>query len=158
MSIYLSKKGKKILEDRIDKVEKEIIETYKQMGESTKIDNDLRENPEYNDLQNKVSYKLPLEKKQLKETLNNALIIEEQDFYKNFNGNEVVIGTRVTLLYNGNKETYSIVGYGEEDPFENIISYNCDFAINLIGKKINEEYKYKNACIKVLDVKLIYNE
>lgn len=155
MIIYLSKKGKQLLEDRIEKVEKEIIETYKQMGESTKIDNDLRENPEYNELQNKVSYKLPLEKQQLKEILNNSLIIEEQEFYKTFNGNEVIIGSQVTLLYNGAEEVYLIVGYGEEDPFENIISYNCDFASNLIGKKVNEEYKYKGANIKIINIKLL---
>ena len=155
MKIYLSKKGKKLLEEKIDLIEKEIIETYKQMGESTKLDNDLRENPEYNELQNKVSYALPLEKKKLKDTLNNALIIEEQDFYKNFDGIKIIIGTKVTLLYNDNKEIYLIVGEGEDNPFENIISYNCDFAVNLIGKKVNDEFKYKNANIKILDIELI---
>ena len=152
MKVYLSKKGKALLEEKINLIDKEIIDTYKQMGESTKIDNDLRENPEYNELQNKVSYKLPLEKSKLKETLNNSLIIEEQDFYKNFNGNEVIIGSKVTLLYGDKEEIYLIVGNGEDDPFENIISYNCDFAINLIGKKINEEFKYRNFNIKILKI------
>lgn len=152
MKVYLSKKGKALLEEKINLIDKEIIDTYKQMGESTKIDNDLRENPEYNELQNKVSYKLPLEKSKLKEILNNSLIIEEQDFYKNFNGNEVIIGSKVTLLYGDKEEIYLIVGNGEDDPFENIISYNCDFAINLIGKKINEEFKYRNFNIKILKI------
>ncbi len=153
--MYLSKKGKKILEDKLEKIEKEIIETYKLMGESTKIDNDLRENPEYNELQTKVSYKLPLEKSKIKEILNDSLIIENQDFYKNFKGEEVVIGSKVTVLYNGDEEEYYIVGHGEEDPFNNIISYTCDFAINLIGKKTNEEFKFKNANIKILKIELI---
>ena len=155
MIVYLSKKGKELLEKRISLIDQEIIETYRQMGESTKIDNDLRENPEYNELQNKVSYKLPLEKSKLKETLNNALIIEDQEFYKNFDGSEVIIGSKVTLLYGNNEEEYSLVGDGEDNPFENIISYNCDFAINLIGKKIGEEFKYRNFNIKILKVKKI---
>lgn len=152
MKIYLSKNGKKLLEEKIELIEKEIIETYKQMGESTKIDNDLRENPEYNELQNKVSYKLPLEKSKLKEILNNSLIIEEQDFYHNFDGSKVIIGSKVTLLYGNQEEIYQIVGDGEDNPFENVISYNCDFAINLIGKQIGENFKYRNFNIKILKI------
>ena len=150
--IYISREGKKKLEEKLIKIEKEIVETYRLMGESTKIDNDLRENPEYNELQNKVSYKLPFEKKQVVEMLNDSLIIEEQEFYKNFSGEEVIIGSKVTLLYNGVEEEYFIVGQGEEEPFENIISYSCDFAVSLINKKINDEYKYRNSNIKILKV------
>ena len=148
MKVYLSKKGKALLEEKINLIDKEIIDTYKQMGESTKIDNDLRENPEYNELQNKVSYKLPLEKSKLKETLNNSLIIEEQDFYKNFDGSKVIIGSKVTLLYGDKEEIYLIVGNGEDDPFENIISYNCDFAINLIGKKLMKNLNIETLILK----------
>ena len=155
MEIYLSRKGKKILEDKLESIEKEITETYKMMGESTKIDNDLRENPEYLELQTKVSYKLPLEKSRIKETLNNSLIIEEQDYYKSFNGDKVIVGCKVTLISNGEEEIYSIVGYGEEDPFNNIISYNCDFANSLIGKTLNSEFNYKNSSIKIVKIELI---
>lgn len=150
--IYISKKGKQILESKLDNIEKEITETYKMMGESTKLDNDLRENPEYNELQNKVSYKLPLQKKEIKEVLNNSLIIEEQNFYKNFDGKTVIINSKVTLLFNKEKEIYHIVGYGEDDAFNNIISYNCDFAISLLGKKINDEFKFKNSVIKIISI------
>lgn len=149
--IYISKKGKKIIEDKIDFIEKQITETYKMMGESTKIDNDLRENPEYNELQNLVSYKLPYEKQKLREILLNSSIIEDQDFYKNYN-DTVIINSKVTLLYNNDKEIYNIVGYGEEDPINNIISYTCDFAVNLLGKSKNEEFRYKNSTIKILDI------
>lgn len=155
MKIYLSKKGKEKLENKLSDIEKEINETYKMMGESTKIDNDLRENPEYLELQTKVSYKLPLEKSKVKEILNNSLIIEEQSFYTNFTGEEIIIGSKVTLFYNNDKEIYSIVGVGEEDPFNNIIAYNCDFAINLIGKKIGDEFKYKSATVKILNIEII---
>ena len=72
MSIYISLNGKKKLIDRLDIIEKEITETYRLMGESTKVDNDLRENPEYLELQTKISYKLPLERSKVKEILNNS--------------------------------------------------------------------------------------
>ena len=154
MEIYLSKKGKKLLEEKLELIEKEIVDTYKRMGESAKVDNDLRENPEYNELQTKVSYALPLEKSKIREMLNNSLIIEEQEFYKNFNGKEVVIGSKVKILYNNIEEEYSIVGQGEDDPMSNIISYSCDFAKNLVGKMKNDKFKYKNAEIIILDIVL----
>ena len=155
MKMYLSKKGKLLLEDRLYEIEKEITETYRLMGESTKVDNDLRENPEYLELQTKVSYKLPLEKSKIKETLTNACIIEEQDFYKEFDGSEVIIGSKVSLLYDNQKEVFYIVGEAQEDPFNNIISYNCDFATNLLGKKINSEFKYKNSTIRIEKIERI---
>ena len=154
MSVYISLVGKKKLLDKLESIEKEITETYRLMGESTKVDNDLRENPEYLELQTKISYKLPLERSKVKEILNNSLVIEEQEFYKLFNGEEVIIGSKVTLIYDNAEEIYHIVGEGEEDPFNNIISYKCDFAFNLIGKKINEEFKYKNANIKVIKIEV----
>ena len=123
LKLYISRNGKLLLEEKLLTIEKEITETYRLMGESTKIDNDLRENPEYLELQTKVSYKLPLEKSKIKEILNTSLIIEEQDFYKTFTGEKVIIGSVVTLLYNYVEEIYKIVGYGEEDPFNNIILY-----------------------------------
>ena len=60
----------------------------------------------------------------------NSLIIEEQDFYKNFDNNTAIISSKITLLYNNETEVYSIVGYGEEDLLNNFISYNCNFALN----------------------------
>ena len=153
--MYISLKGKKILEEKLENIDKEIIETYRLMGESTKIDNDLRENPEYNELQNKVSYKLPYEKERIRNILNNSLVIEEEEFYKEFEGSRVIIGSKVTLSIDSIEEVFYIVGEGEEDPFNNIISYNCDFALNLIGKRINESYKYKNSFIKVISIELI---
>lgn len=94
----------------------------------------------------------------IREKLNNSLIIEEQDFYNNFDGTEVIIGSKVAILYNGEEEEYLIVGDGEEDPFNNVISYNCDFANKLIGKKLNEEFQYKGANIKIQRIELLSNE
>lgn len=154
MVLYLSLKGKKLLEEKLEKIEKEITETYRLMGESSKVDNDLRENPEYLELQTKVSYNLPLEKNKIREILSCANIIEEQEFYNNFDSKEVIIGSKVKILYDGIEELFTIVGEGEEDPYNNIISYNCDFAINLIGKKVKEEFKYRNSIIKIIKIEI----
>ena len=32
------------------------------------------------------------------------IVIEEQEFYKDFDGSEVIIGSKVTLLYGNNEE------------------------------------------------------
>ena len=85
------------------------------MGESTKVDNDLRENPEYNELENKVSYKLPFKKENIKNILNNAKVIEEQEFYKNFNGDEAIIGSKVPIKFN---DLYFFVFYLCDENFQ----------------------------------------
>ena len=151
-NIYVSLNGKVLLEHKLKEIEKQIIETYRLMGESSKNDNDLRENPEYNELQNKVSYELPLAKSRIKEIIRNCVIIENEKFYKNFDKQMVIIGCNVKILFNNEVEIYQIVGYGEEDPFEGKIAYNCRLASTLIGKRINEEFLYQNNIIKIIDV------
>ena len=122
------------------------------MGESSKSDNDLRENPEYNELQNSVSYSLPQAKNQIKDIINKCIIIENEDFYKQFDKKNVIIGCKVKILFNCIEEIYHIVGYGEDDPYKGSISYNCKLSKALIGKKVNEELMYQNNKIKIVEV------
>ena len=63
----ISKKGYKKLCEELKNVDSEIIETQREMGESAKRDNDLRENPEYMELRVKAMYTLPQKKQKLDE-------------------------------------------------------------------------------------------
>ena len=60
---YISRKGyMKLYKEYVDYDEK-IIQCQREMGESVKRDNDLRENPEYIDLRVKAMYTLPEQKR-----------------------------------------------------------------------------------------------
>ena len=65
-----------------------------------------------------------------------AEIIEESD-----GGSEVTIGRTVTFieLPDGEKESYTIVGSAEADPFEGKISNESPIAKGLLGKSIDDE-------------------
>ena len=99
---YITKNGyKKLYEDYLN-IDKEITEVNKMMGESVKRDNDLRENPEFMELRVRAMYELPAKKKSLWDKYNSAIIIEETDEYKNFDGNTVIRGCLVMKRKNVN--------------------------------------------------------
>ena len=103
----ISKKGYKKLCEELKNVDGEIIETQREMGESAKRDNDLRENPEYMELRVKAMYTLPQKKQKLYERVKDCKIIEETNEYKNFDGN-VIVGSKVKVICDGEEETYII--------------------------------------------------
>ena len=96
---------------------------------------DLSENSEYDaakDEQAFVEGRLTT----LENMIRNAEIIEESD-----GGSEVTIGRTVTFieLPDGEKESYTIVGSAEADPFEGKISNESPIAKGLLGKSIDDE-------------------
>ena len=56
---FVSRKGLSSLIKMKETLKNELYRATKEMGESVKRDNDLRENPEYMQLQTKISYELP---------------------------------------------------------------------------------------------------
>lgn len=68
----------------------------------------------------------------------------------------VELGNTVTIqeIPDGEKETYTIVGIDEADPFEGKISYQAPIAKSMLGAKLNEEVEVKlpngNRRIKII--------
>ncbi len=148
----ISKEGLKKLELKLKKVEEEIMNTQIEMGKSAKNDNDLRENPEYMDLRVKLMYTLPNEKNEILEKMKKVQIIEETAEYINFNG-MVIPGSIVKVDFDGEVETYRIVGHDEAILYnEDVLSCNAPISEVLIGKRAGDELLFNNFKIKVIEV------
>ena len=81
-----------------------------------------------------------------------AKIIEKND------GDVVSFGSKVTIQYldDKEKETYTIVGTSEVDPFDNKISNESPLAKAIMGKKVNEKATVMaeagNYDVKILEI------
>ena len=94
---------------------------------------DLSENAEYDAARNEQS-----------ETENRIATLEKQIekaiIIKNVKTDKVSVGNTIELEYieDGEKETYTIVGVKEADPFSNKISNESPIAQAIMGKKIGD--------------------
>lgn len=150
---YISAKGYKKLEEDYYNIDKQIMETNKKMGDSVKRDNDLRENPEFMELRVKAMYELPQKKEDLWKKYQNAVIIEEMDEYKNFDGITVIIGAVVDVIFNGENCEYTILGSDEGNLKEGILSCKAPIAQALYGHKIGETIDFNGNKISILNIK-----
>lgn len=155
MSELITKKGFEQLKEDVRNVEEEILDVQREMGESVKRDNDLRENSEYMDLRVKAMYSLPAKKEELLNRLKSCIIIEDTAQYQSFDGKKVIVGSKVTYEFDGEEETLSIVGDREGNIDEGLISCKARFAKALISKHIGEKFKFNDSTIVVKEIKRI---
>lgn len=101
------------------------IEKAKELG-------DLSENAEYADAKDEMSF---VEGKilELRDKVNRAVIIEHKK------SDIVEVGSKVTLICNGEERVYRIVGPDEANPPEGKISNETPLAEGLLGKGVNDE-------------------
>lgn len=152
---HISRKGYAKLYQAYLDFDNKIAQCQKEMGESAKRDNDLRENPEYMALRVKVMYTLPEQKKIAYERYKNAIIIEDSEEYKNFDGTTVIKGSQVQLLIDGKEKSYTILGSSEGNLKHSIISCEAPIAKALLSKKVGESIKFNNMDIVILSVKKV---
>lgn len=133
---YVTKEGledmKKELEYLQTEKRPEVIEALKE----ARALGDLSENAEY-DAARSEQAEVEARIASLNQMIENAEVIEEAGT------DEVSIGNTVEIEYveDGEKETYSIVGSTEADPFENKISNESPIAKAIIGKRLGEVAK-----------------
>lgn len=154
-SEYISRKGHEKLYEECQNIDKEIFKYQQEMGESAKRDNDLRENPECMELRVKLTYVLPEQKRKVNERYDNAVIIEDTEEYRNFDGVTVIKGSEVEVLFDGEKETYTILGNSEGNLDENILSCDAPIAETLLGRKIGDIVNFNNFKVEILSVKKV---
>lgn len=131
--VYVTEEGLAKIKEELDylKQEKrpEVIEALKE----ARALGDLSENAEYDAARNEQA---ELENRivSLEKILESAVVIEEADT------DVVSIGNQVEIEYveDNEKETYTIVGSKEADPFANKISNESPIAIAILGKKIGD--------------------
>jgi transcription elongation GreA/GreB family factor len=137
MGYLLSEIGYKKLLAKRERIHLEMRETQRKIGEVVGIDNDLRENPEYMELQNKATYHLPKQLSQVESVLSSCQVVYSKSIPKVHE--KVQFGSRVTILYeDGIEERYLILGYEESDPSQHIISYLTPIAKAMIGLSVGD--------------------
>ncbi|WP_064092445.1 transcription elongation factor GreA [Rossellomorea aquimaris] len=128
--------GKEKLEKELENLKtvkrKEVVERIK----IARSFGDLSENSEYDAAKDEQAF-VEGRISTLENMIRNAKIIQETDN----NTDTVQLGKKVTFveLPDGDKETYTIVGSAEADPFEGKISNDSPIAKSLLGHKIGAE-------------------
>ena len=149
---YVTEKGfeemKKELEYLQTKKRPEVIESLKEARSL----GDLSENAEY-DAARTEQAEVEARIATLTSMIENAEVIEEADTDKVSIGNVV----EIEYIEDGEKETYTIVGRTEADPFENKISNESPIALAIMGKKKGQKAKVSSPNgeyeVKVLSIK-----
>ncbi|WP_201713576.1 transcription elongation factor GreA [Rossellomorea arthrocnemi] len=132
----MTAEGKEKLEKELENLKtvkrKEVVERIK----IARSFGDLSENSEYDAAKDEQAF-VEGRISTLENMIRNAKIIQEDDM----NSDTVQLGKKVTFveLPDGDKETYTIVGSAEADPFEGKISNDSPIAKSLLGHKIGAE-------------------
>lgn len=129
---YFTQPGYEKLKKEIDELEKYIKRDIAKEIATAREHGDLRENAEYDAAKNKqANYMAKLG--QLQERFMNARIIRKEDLPPDI----VTLGKRVTIrdVESGEKDIYTILGEGETDIDNGIISYQSPLAQALIKNK-----------------------
>lgn len=149
--IYLTEEGLNEIKKELEylKTEKrpEVIEALKE----ARALGDLSENAEYDAARNEQG-QVESRIAELEKMIEKAVVIKEE------NTGKVSIGATVKIEYidDKEKETYSIVGTNEADPFENKISNESPLAQAIIGLKKGDTAtvlcEAGNYDVKILDI------
>ena len=152
-SYYMTEEGKEKVENELHDLKtvkrKEVVERIK----TARDFGDLSENSEYDSAKEEQAF-VETRIAHLENMIRNAVIIENDDENKNI----VSLGKTVTFteLPNGEKESYSIVGSAEADPFEGKISNDSPMAKSLLGQEKGSEVLVQtpggDIKVKIIDV------
>lgn len=142
-------KAKDCLEQIKEKYKKDIMDL------SGERENKLCESGSFLFSRTELSNKFLYESRKLLERINKAILIEQTDEYINWDGLTVIKKSEVIIDFDGEIETYKILGDGETDLEENIITYETDLAKALLGHKINDVVSFRGCNIIIKDVKKI---
>lgn len=155
---YFTEKGYEKLRKEIEETEKILKNDIAKEIATAREHGDLRENAEYESAKMKQSnYAARLSS--LQERFANARVIKKEELPADI----VTLGKRVTIQEVGSsaKIIYSILGDGETDIDNGIISYQSPLAKALIKHKVGDEVLVnlprENKTYKILDISFFEN-
>ena len=134
---YLTREGHARLEAELEELETtgrkqvaERINAAKELG-------DISESGEYEDAKNQQAH-LEGRIREIKSILSRAQLIDEENGQNN---NEVRVGSRVTVRFDGenDEETWTIVGSAEANPRSGRISNESPLGSALLGKRLRQK-------------------
>ena len=138
----LTREGYKKLEDELRNLIDFVREDVKRQLAEARAQGDLKENADYDAARSRQA-EVEGRITQIEEILANCEIIDEKKQGKG--EKKIVIGSTVEieLLASGKKQTYTIVGTIESDPFNGKISNASPLGAALIGKKVGDVLEIK---------------
>lgn len=145
MSLELKK-----LENRLEELETLEIKISEEMKQMAVEDSYCVDNPTYQRLRQKLKCEIPMERKCIKEKISNAKIVD--NLSSNFDGETVSIGTKVTLDYDGIKETFTIMPVSEGDFEKEIVSCNAPIVKCILGKKKDDIVVFNGFHVKIIAI------
>lgn len=148
--IFTTQEGFERQQKRLLELQKERSENLIEL-EKAREKGDLRENAEYQAAREKDSL-LSASIGELGEQLHISQILDFSDI----SGEYVIPGTKVTLERDGNKESFTILGFWDTQEENKIIAYNSPLAKGIIGLGLQEtvelELGGQKSLIKIISI------
>lgn len=134
--LYLSREGLQKLNDELADLQQQRVEVTQKIREAREF-GDLSENAEYQEAKTRQAF-IEGRVEEIETLLKTAKIIEEENG-KRINAGEVIVGSKVTVKYNGREVVYYITGSNESNPEEGKISNESPLGQVLLGRRAGEK-------------------
>lgn len=152
---YVTKEGYEKLIKDYEVLEEEYRKITSEMGELKNDDVNNQENPAYLENLGKAMHVIPLKQQELNEKLYNAIVIEETEEYKNWDATTVNRKCRLHLLFDGELESYDVLGSNESDWENGILSCEAPLIKELLGRKKGETVQFNGVDVHILKIEKI---
>jgi transcription elongation factor GreA len=135
--VYMTREGRAKLEAELEELTTNGRKQVAERINAAKELGDISESGEYEDAKNQQAY-LEGRIRDIKSQLSRAQIIDEDH---NGHGNEVRVGSKVTVRIDGEdeEETWTIVGSTEADPRVGRISNESPVGAAMLGKRVRQK-------------------
>lgn len=142
--IQLTEKGLEALKKELEQLLKVKRPALVDRLSNARSQGDLSENSDYQNAKEELEF-LEGRIEELQLVIKNSKVVKDTD-----NGNNVGVGTKVTVRVNGVKNTFEIVGEWEADMANKKISHASPLGSALVGKKIGEKFEVEAPVGKIL--------
>ena len=154
---YYTREGFKKLRNSLDETRIEYEQSLRRLGDVEK-DNNLSESTEFIQERFKITYSYSAERSKIIENLNNAVIIEDTEEYKNWDGQTISRKCEVTIDYNGTEVTYKILGENEADIDNDVLSCSAPIVLSMLGHRVGEFIDFNGNTIYVENIRRINDD
>jgi len=142
--IQLTEKGLEALKKELERLLKVKRPALVDRLSNARSQGDLSENSDYQNAKEELEF-LQGRIEELQLVIKNAKVVKDTN-----NGNNVGVGTKVTVRVNGIKNTFEIVGEWEADMTNKKISHASPLGSALVGKKVGEKFEVEAPVGKIL--------
>lgn len=147
---YFTKEGLKKIKGYYSLLEENLKKDIKALN--CEKETNLGESGSFLFARNQLIDRFKYESSEIKKKIQSAIIIENTPEYKNWSGDTVIRKCRVLVDFDGEQESFTILGSDEQDLDNNVITCHSALAVALHGHKVNDEIIFRGANIKILNI------